>query len=356
MTNCTILIPTKDRTSYLRRILTYYSDQNTKFDIIVGDSSTEDNKKINKQTVQNLKNLKIKYIDNYPSSNFQAYFKFSDMANLVKTKYTVFCADDDFITLKGIKESIKFLEKNKEFSTAQGYYINFESNKKGKFKWYPGYDYNSITFQDPISRAQYLLANYSAPVSYAVFKSKTLKKVYKEFKDSKVNPLFFGELLPAVLTLIEGKLKKLDVLYGARKIEDNKGKNYWPNLLEFINRKECTSEEINKFINTISTKLNKTSNVPIEKLRKGMYKSLSLYLSRIKKTNNSITNKLKKTIEKSSFLEIPYSKIREKHRKKIAEKRKKKNLFWKKLDEKGSDQYRELTSIRKAALDISKHY
>ncbi len=133
VTKCTILIPTINRVNFLKRILNYYNSFKEDYKIIVGDSSTNENKLKNKKNISTFLNLNILYLDHY-SSKINAYHKFADMVNYVDRKYCVFCADDDFIIPNGISQSVAFLEKNSDFSVTQGKFIAFSvknNNKKG---------------------------------------------------------------------------------------------------------------------------------------------------------------------------------------------------------------------------------
>jgi len=53
---CTIIIPTYNRPDYLRRILSYYNEYGRDYNIIVADSSSDENKKMNKETISLLSN------------------------------------------------------------------------------------------------------------------------------------------------------------------------------------------------------------------------------------------------------------------------------------------------------------
>ena len=133
MAKATIIIPTYNRSGYLQRTLDYYHKYGNDFDIVVADSSSNDNKKLNRKIIPSFPNLKIQYIDKY-SEKTDPYHKFADMVNYAKEKYCVFCGDDDFVVPNGINQSVDFLEKNPEFTVAHGYYIGFhlKNKKNGK--------------------------------------------------------------------------------------------------------------------------------------------------------------------------------------------------------------------------------
>ena len=101
ISKCTIVIPTFNRLKYLRRILSYYNGFEENYNIIVADSSSSKNKKLNNKSVLIFSNLDIQYIDKYPSK-IEPNHKINDTLNYINTKYSVFCADDDFIIPKSI--------------------------------------------------------------------------------------------------------------------------------------------------------------------------------------------------------------------------------------------------------------
>jgi len=49
ISKCTIIIPTYNRPRYLKRILSYYDNHGRAFNIVVADSSSNENKEINKK-------------------------------------------------------------------------------------------------------------------------------------------------------------------------------------------------------------------------------------------------------------------------------------------------------------------
>jgi len=121
----TIIIPTYNRPKYLERILSYYNGFEENYNIIIADSSSDKNKKINKKIISLFSNLKILCLNNY-SYKINLYYKIADTLNYVNTKYSVLCADDDFIITNGLSQSVAFLEKNSDFSVVeQGRFISF---------------------------------------------------------------------------------------------------------------------------------------------------------------------------------------------------------------------------------------
>ncbi|NQU02533.1 MAG: glycosyltransferase, partial [Syntrophaceae bacterium] len=61
----TIIIPTYNRPQYLKRILSYYDEYGTAYNIIVADSSSDEIKKVNEETISSFSNLDIQYFNSY---------------------------------------------------------------------------------------------------------------------------------------------------------------------------------------------------------------------------------------------------------------------------------------------------
>ena len=103
MSNFSLIIPTYNRPNRLRRLLDYHNKYGKNFKIIIGDTSTDENKLQNKKNISVFSNLDILYLDHY-SSKVNPFHKFADMVNYVKKKYCVLCVDGDFIILNGINQ------------------------------------------------------------------------------------------------------------------------------------------------------------------------------------------------------------------------------------------------------------
>lgn len=253
-----LIIPTYNRPKFLERILEYYNYYKVNFNIIIVDSSGRSKKRQNKKVVSLYPNLNILYIDKFPQ-NLPSHIKYAKMLNYAKSKYVCFCPDDDFIVPNGINEAVKFLEKNPDYSAAHGSYISFyvysgPFNSK-EFWWKFIYAYKSIISSNPRKRFISHLTDYYQ-VLWAVRRTDIVRVCYKEFLKSKVDPYLFGELLPDMLTLIYGKMKRLSTFYSARQAFST-SYGYWPSLFdsikagtyqnEYLKFKNCLAKNLAKF-------------------------------------------------------------------------------------------------------------
>ena len=276
----TILIPTYNRPNYLRRLLSYYNKFGENYNMIIADSSSNENKKINKNIISKFSKLNIFYIDKY-SPTVKGHQKFLDAINQVKTKYSVFCADDDFITPNGINQSVDFLEKNPDFSCAHGHYISFYFKTDiigGKKIYYqPIYPCRSVSFVSAKKRLVFHFSSYY-PTFYTVHRTDLLKMIFKEtikFTDDGR----FGELLPSLLTLIYGKMKKLDVFYSARERNVGSVGQTSKNLNDFI-KNGTYEKKYNKFRSCLIKHLIKNSQMNNNEAKELIDKVMTEYLNK----------------------------------------------------------------------------
>jgi len=226
---CTVLIPTYNRPNHLKRILSYYNQYGNDLPIVIADSSSEENKKLNRETVSSFHNPCFSYLDKYdPSIN--PLRKILDAFKQVSTMYCVFCADDDFVTPSGIRESIEFLDNNPDYTTAYGKGENFLlqsfRGSEPQFR-YLNYRSHSNTYVEPKDRLIYEVANYNDTSYYAVRRTLFMKMLYEEVSkattidtyDGKADTaisILFGELIISWLSAIYGKMKCLDTLFCVR--------------------------------------------------------------------------------------------------------------------------------------------
>lgn len=278
-----IFIPTHNRTEYLKRILTYYNSYKKEFNVTIADSSSKESKEINKKIIPLFKNLKIEHLADYPT-DINPHIKFAKMIQNYTEKYCVFCADDDFVSPNGIVKSMNFLEENKDFICAHGDYFSFDKNNN-HFYWkkiYPGL--SSITYTNPIDRLIKHIEDYYQ-VLYAVHRTEERIEIYKELLKSKADPMQFGEILPDQVSILYGKMKKLDELYMVRQNDSRVA--YWPSLLEYM-EKGLYKKEFKKFEENLSGNLSKIADMDYEDAVKIINDSWQIYLNILfKKETNS---------------------------------------------------------------------
>lgn len=232
MTELTIVVPTRNRPNSLRRLLTFYKKLDFDPKLYIADSSDDNQITANEEICANI-DLNIDY--NTYSTELRLVKKIRDALRNVTTSFTVLSADDDFIRPSGIDQAVQFLLNDESFSAAHGNYISFKAEQVGsdiQFSWKPSYvDSQSLDEQKPEDRLQSHHANY-VPTFYSVHRTLSIQEGYKRAVEATTD-VRFGELLPSMTAVINGKFKHLNVFYGARYSAQQTGSTA-DNFIDFI--------------------------------------------------------------------------------------------------------------------------
>ena len=205
MNDISLIIPTHFRHPFLSRVLDYY--RKSSFKIYVVDSS------------KNVFEDKSKYGDivylHFPGVSYLDKMKIA--FSRVNTKYSVICADDDFISIESVKKCALYLEKNQDYSSVQGHYILF--HYPAPLTPYPTYLQTlnlNISDNSPVDRLNSLLTNYMFHY-YSVHRTSFLKYFFEEINPKLSNVSRYGdELANTMASLINGKHRFLPIFYCAR--------------------------------------------------------------------------------------------------------------------------------------------
>ena len=169
----TIIIPTYNRKNFIRRSFNYWKSSGINF--IIRDSSP----KINSE----LKNYK-----NYIYKKDEQFFeKIYNTIKEVKTKYALIVADDDIVFPETIYECLIYLNKNSNFVSAQGAFMDFWYNKNNDIDICvrnPSISAkNSNLFEDEVSeRINKSMQNYFHHI-YAIHRREVLQKAFEISKN-----------------------------------------------------------------------------------------------------------------------------------------------------------------------------
>lgn len=207
--NLTIIIPSRNRPTYLSRAIAYFAGF-SEVEILVCDSS---NMPYSQEIPSN-----VKY---FHSPNITFVQKIQRVLTHIKTDYVVLCADDDFLIPKALKECVEFLDHSPEYHSAQGNYIAYYQLKNHLF-YLPLYTKNlnkSIDYNAPIDRiSAYWGANIQ--LFYSVHRFNSFCTVFNS-ANSSITSLNLLEYHIGLSALIMGKNKQLPIFYGVRELISN---------------------------------------------------------------------------------------------------------------------------------------
>ena len=96
LSDLTIIIPTINRPSMLRRTLAYYVRSDISSKIILADSSNEESKNLNNDIMRDFSNkLEIEYFHVHQDTSVMK--KISIATDMVDTEYVLTIGDDDYL-------------------------------------------------------------------------------------------------------------------------------------------------------------------------------------------------------------------------------------------------------------------
>jgi len=210
----TIVIATKNRSEYLDRLLKYYEAVQSPYQIMIGDSSTEEYIGNNRALVKNYAHsLRITHYE-LPGEDVARCHQL--LSQKITTPYCACVADGAFLVLSGLKKAVAFLENNNEYSMAQGLGLLFSIDNTGpygniqtlgEYMSMPG----SLEQQSASQRLIDHINHYTVTM-YCVYRLNVWQKIWV-FSHRQMELNFSGELLPCALSVLYGKVKKLDCLY-----------------------------------------------------------------------------------------------------------------------------------------------
>lgn len=204
LNNLTLIIATKNRHAYLERLLNYYAGKG--INIWVADATV-------KRYPKKLPDDNFSYF-HYPDVHYTT--KLNDLSKKITTRYSLLCADDDFIIPVSIQKAIDFLDTNPDYNSAQGQYISFY-NSFGNLFYSPLYT-QSVGLDLKSNKATERIKgfyNTSVQLYYCVHTTENFKKIF-EFADGKIKNLNLLESVIGLITLSRGKHKVLPFFYSAR--------------------------------------------------------------------------------------------------------------------------------------------
>lgn len=209
----TIVIPTYNRNYYLSRCLWYHSHFPLG-EIIVADSSSEEKKVVNRETVRKLieeRGVNIRYLEYPPETEKYGgdiIRKWGDAVQHIETEYSQTCTDKELLIPMTLCKCIAFLDEHADYDMASGPRYDIKSSKSGNiefFEAYPGRSL-SIDYPDPLARLLAFSASSPDTINIASLRrSHVHKRVYNKLFESGVNDLRFGELGLELFSVISSK-------------------------------------------------------------------------------------------------------------------------------------------------------
>ena len=190
----TVVIPTHDRPSELRRLLRYLDTYNC--NVIILDSSSEPLDTSNFRFVKHIKNTDLTFKE-----------KVLEGCRNVKTKFTILAADDDFPSISNIEAAIK---KNNEFSLLIGRVAMFNKSFVRKKFWFQ--NKKEVTGLFTKENLSYFMSNYTQ-VLWGCYSNSDLLSCFESIMEMDLKNDNYIEIFIAIcMASLSGILKVEDIL------------------------------------------------------------------------------------------------------------------------------------------------
>ena len=219
----TIIIPTKNRTSWLFFALMCLEKFNYKGKVVILDGSDETDHKINNQNFEKFKsslNLKThQENDSKGSRNKRINLsKYNFFKNNIETNYFTIMNDDDCFFPNFAKYGIEFLERNSDFSAITGIEINNIVDNQFKITSSFNKVYPEFLSEDPLDRILYYATKQNQTLPFfGVCRTNMMNELFQFEKEYNFKPFcrektqdfycYDGEMPWVLHILLNGKVK-----------------------------------------------------------------------------------------------------------------------------------------------------
>ena len=206
--DCTLIIPSHNRHSYLERIFEYYKDAN--FNVVCCDSS------LNKYEKHLPKNVTYYH---FPGLNFKQ--KMYQTIKEVKTSYIACCADDDFILKDSMSKGVDLLDKDRSSIALVGKYIGF--NKKFNDKFNCMYDNNKFykfKLNNHKLNVKSYMNNYFI-ILWGLYRRDDLLHGYRLVNKCNFKNDNFIEFILGTFFSYSGQIEMSDFIWGVREVTED---------------------------------------------------------------------------------------------------------------------------------------
>ena len=240
--NYTLVIPTYNRSQLLAALLRFLTAEGADFPIIVLDSSSSEYRTRNKALLA-ASRLQLEYIEYDEATH--PFDKFCDGVHRVRTPLSSMCADDDLVLVDSVRRCVRYLHEHQDVCVAHGYYFTFlDQGANGIDLTTMLYFTPSIEHDEPLWRLRKLLQSYQA-LTYGIYRTPVLQSVLDRMRQ--VQSFLARELLSGALSVIEGKVARLQCFYGGRSHNPPTQYSHWHPLEWLITNPREFCEEYGRY-------------------------------------------------------------------------------------------------------------
>ena len=204
MIKVAILIPTMNRSEFLIRQLWYYVSLESPHPVYIGDASNKEQRERLETGIKTIGQRLTIHYHHWPEKNDRQTI--SQLGEIASEPFCAFIGDDDFFIPDSLSKCAEYLDKNKEYRTAQGKAILFslkESGPLGIMNDVSAY-WNKIEAEEEtgVDRLSRFVQNYWVP-QFSVHRRNEFIEDSIQYK--KIADKSFGEALHSFTFICKGK-------------------------------------------------------------------------------------------------------------------------------------------------------
>lgn len=242
----TLIVPTHNRPHFLRRLLHFLDQRDFKSSIFITDSSRDEMAHDNDTLVALYRSrLSIRYQHTNVSFGAKCIYAI----DAVKTPFTVFCADDDFLMPDSAQRCVEFLKQHADYNCAAGIWVQVEANRDNRCSQIRC---DQIDDTDATRRFQKLAKNWFSNF-YSVYRTETLARAWRVAGNASDydNARIFLELMLCHLGAIYGKMAVLPQPHYLFELHGENDSSHLP----LIANGDRANELYDSFENALATEL-----------------------------------------------------------------------------------------------------
>ena len=226
----TILLTLKDRAAFTFRWMSFADQIGFPFKVLIADGGSDESVPKVLSDRASFPNVNYEYIRYpYDESYTHYYSKVADALSRVNTPFVAMADNDDFFSIKGLRDAAEFLLTHPDYVSCGGRTTVFrvQSRRSGEATLTYGdhierqqcYELRSVTKDTARER---IFCQFFAPWAYYdVRRTEEMRRQSQIAKDLDLKDIFLHEHLLDVLTQIAGKTKRLEGSYLARQINSS---------------------------------------------------------------------------------------------------------------------------------------
>ncbi len=280
----TIVIPTRNRTRYLERLLMYFSSTHNPYRIIIGDSSDPGPLQATRELIQRYSDtLKIEQRPFPPRPHLPpGQDGIECVATLLaqaQTPYALYMADDDFIVTEALEKGVRFLEDHPDYCAVNGDAILVGLKRQGEEMVVVGtsdYLQRGFEAERASDRITDHLVHFGA-TEFCIKRTAQIRESFQAVVSLGINNLF-EEIFVNCLTMINGKVKKLDQLYMVRQGHAGQTSANSLSMFDWV-VSPAFSSQFSKVVEYLAEKLAAKDQIPLDTARKVLRNGLWFYLA-----------------------------------------------------------------------------